>query len=60
MDHLEFIIAYEQGDIDNEVSLIAGFQAMINDGTVWKLQGHYGRMAANLIEGGHCTAPNTA
>ena len=30
------------------------FQEMIDDGSVWKLQGSYGRMATALIEDGHC------
>lgn len=60
MDHLDFIIAYEQGDIDTDGALIDGFQAMIDDGTVWQLQGHYGRTARALIQAGHCTPQNDA
>ena len=60
MNHLEFIIAYEQGDLEDHQAIIDGFQAMIDDGTVWKLQGFYGRTAKALIEAGDCTLPNTA
>jgi len=33
---------------------VAMFQEMINDGTVWQLQGSYGRTAQALIAGGIC------
>ncbi len=55
MKHLDFIIAYEAGEVDGD-AIVAGFQAMIDDGTMWELQGCYGRMARDLIEGGQCTA----
>ena len=47
------IIAYEQGDmtIDDTIKM---FQEMIDDGSVWILQGHYGRTAQLLIEEGLC------
>ncbi len=54
MDHLDFIMSYEQGDLDEE-QVVAGFQEMIDDGFVWSLQGHYGRTAAALIDAGNCT-----
>lgn len=54
MNHLDFIMAFEQGEVDED-ELVAGFQAMIDDGTVWQLQGIYGRTAARLIETGLCT-----
>lgn len=47
------IIAYEQGDLSDE-DTIKMFQAMINDGSVWGLQGHYGRTAQALIEAELC------
>lgn len=55
MIHLDFIMAYENGEIESEEQLIAGFQAMIDDGTVWILQGSYGRAASQLIEAGLCS-----
>lgn len=53
MDHLSFIIAYEDGAIHDVEELINGFAAMIKDGVVWQLQGHYGRTAASFIENGY-------
>lgn len=53
MDRVDKIIAYESGEMpDDEV--IEFFQELIDDGTVWKLQGSYGRMARALILGGYC------
>lgn len=54
MDRVDFIMALEQGEATKE-QIIENFQAMIDDGTVWQLQGSYGRMATQLIEAGYCT-----
>ena len=51
---IDDIIAYEQGELD-DTDTVAMFQRGINDGTVWRLQGHYGRTAKMLIYRGHCT-----
>ena len=56
-DHLDFIMAWEAGEIESEADLVAGFQSMIDDGTVWQLQGCYGRMADQLITAGYCQPP---
>lgn len=53
MNHFNFIIAYENGEC-TEDEIVEGFQAMIDDRSVWSLQGHYGRTAASLIEAGLC------
>lgn len=54
-NELDFIMAYEGGEIDNEETIVAGFQHLIDSGLVWSLQGTYGRTAAALIHGGYCT-----
>lgn len=53
MNHLDFIIKFESGETDFE-EVIEGFQSMIDDGTVWELQGFYGRTAMDLIDSGQC------
>lgn len=57
MPDIDKIIRYEAGEMD-EIETLEFFQAMINSGDVWKLQGHYGRTAARLIEAGLCARPN--
>lgn len=48
---LSEIIEYESGDISEE-RFLALFQHLVETGLAWTLQGHYGRTAAALIEGG--------
>jgi hypothetical protein len=55
MYDLDFIMSYEAGELDDE-AIVDGFQKMIDNGSVWHLQGHYGRTAASLIESGLCHA----
>ena len=49
------IIDYENGDMDEE-ELVELFQALIDNGMAWTLQGSYGRVATDLIENGMCHA----
>ena len=51
MDILEGIMAYEAGEM-NEEQEINFFQKLVNNGMAWSLQGHYGRVATQLIEAG--------
>jgi hypothetical protein len=51
--NIDDIIAYESGEL-SEAATIKMFQQMIDDGSVWSLNGHYGRMAMSLINEGYC------
>lgn len=53
MVNINNLIAFEEGELD-ESDTIELFQEMINDGSVWRLQGSYGRMATWLIHSGLC------
>lgn len=45
------IMAYEQGDMSQQ-EMLQFFQELIDTGLAFRLQGHYGRTAANLIKAG--------
>lgn len=51
-DHVGQIMAYEQGEL-NDVEAVELFQALLDIGLVWGLQGHYGRTATALINAGY-------
>jgi hypothetical protein len=50
---VDFIIDFESGTLCND-AIIEGFQKLIDSGTVWQLQGSYGRTAQQLIDQGYC------
>jgi len=50
------VIRYEQDELDGN-EIIQLFQELIDNGMAWSLQGHYGRMAMDLIENGYCKKP---
>lgn len=56
-DVVDFVMGFEGGCI-SEAEIVEGFQHLINDGTVWKLQGLYGRTAKALIDQGFCKPAN--
>ncbi len=56
MDQVDNIIAYEQGELDEE-DTITLFQSLINSGLAWQLQGSYGRTAMALVDAGLCEMP---
>mgnify|MGYP003665368417 CR=1 FL=1 len=49
----DLIIRYETGVLKQD-EVVPFFQMLINNGMAWSLQGHYGRMAARLIDCGMC------
>jgi hypothetical protein len=53
IDVVNFIFDFESGNLSNE-DIIKNFQALIDSGTVWQLQGSYGRTAQQLIDKGYC------
>jgi len=54
MPDINDIMDYENGDMDFE-RICKFFQELINTGMAWRLQGHYGRMANELIMDGWCS-----
>ena len=50
-DHLDFIIAWEEGEL-NEQDTIKLFQELVDNGDAFILQGAFGREAQRLIEAG--------
>ena len=50
MNITDKIIAYECGDID-EAEVLELFAELIRTGMAWQLQGHYKRVAYDLIDG---------
>jgi hypothetical protein len=60
MNTLDFILAYENGELDRE-EIVAGFQCLIDSGAIDYLQGFYQRQALELLKSGECSlrgAPN--
>ena len=55
-DEVGAIMAYEQGDLDEE-GTIELFQRLVDSGLAFRLQGHYGRTAMALIQGGYIRQP---
>lgn len=52
---LDKIIAYESGELDDG-DTVELFQELVDSGLAWKLQGHYGRTAMELIDAGMITS----
>ncbi|WJN63081.1 hypothetical protein [Streptomyces phage phiScoe3] len=48
------LISYEEGALDDEQTLEL-FGTLVKSGMAWTLQGHYGRVASNMIESGYLT-----
>jgi hypothetical protein len=56
MVNIDKIIDYENGSTTEEQD-IEMFQEMVDDGSVWQLQGSYGRTAMAMIKAGLITTP---
>lgn len=56
MDMTVLIMAYEDGELD-EMETVKLFQMLVDNGMAWKLQGHYGRTAMDLIDMGLVNLP---
>jgi hypothetical protein len=52
-DIISMMIDFENGDLSQRQT-IDFFQQLIDSGTVWHLQGSYGRMVSELIRTGYC------
>ena len=52
----ERIVSYEQGDLNQEET-IKLFQELCDNGMIMDLQGHYGRLAFQLMEAGLISIP---
>jgi len=53
-DLTERIVEYENGQLDQQQT-IQLFQELVDSGLITKLQGHYGRLAFQLMEAGLIT-----
>ncbi|RYD66594.1 MAG: hypothetical protein EOP83_04715 [Verrucomicrobiaceae bacterium] len=53
MPNVDDIIAFENGEMDHD-QMVEFFQGLIDSGMAWRLQGSYGRTAAQLIDSGYC------
>lgn len=59
MDQLSQMIAWENGELDEE-DTVTLFQALVDSGLAWQLQGAYGRQARDLINAGLVQRPAQA
>lgn len=57
MELLDQMMAWEDGSVTEEQENEL-FQALVNNGMAWSLQGMYGRQAMRLAEAGRITLPS--
>jgi len=55
MENLDFIMAFENGEIESEDEIIDGFQKLLDTGILFHLQGFYHRIGNQLLEQGLIT-----
>lgn len=53
---IDKILKFEAGEMSDDEA-VAFFQELVNTGLAWRLQGHYGRLARELIKQGLVVAP---
>ena len=51
MDQFDMMMAWEEGTLSDE-DTVTLFQALVDNGMAWTLQGFYGRQAMALIDAG--------
>lgn len=56
MDDVSFIMKFEEGRA-TQAEKKKWFQKKVNDGSIWKLQGFYGREAQRMINDGEIDYP---
>ncbi len=54
-DSLGWIMAYEEGEIEELQDIADGFQKLADRGIIWHLQGHYQRVLRDLVQQGWVT-----
>lgn len=59
MDTFTACMIVEGVEEAEDYEILEAWQFLIDTGTVWTLQGFYGRMARDLIEQGLCYLPNS-
>ena len=57
-DVVDFIMEFETSDDMDEEKIIKGFQAMLEKGVLFKMQGFYGRKGKELLDRGLIKIPD--
>lgn len=55
-DFVGQIVAFETGELSDEET-VEFFQALVNSGLAWQLQGSYGRTAQAMLDAGVISSP---